>query len=252
MLIFDKICRIYIFRRDRILLKQGLGSIIILPVTPRIDSGTNGDPVADDGEFTWSNQLGDWSKYSAVSLMLRKAFGPLGFQFLTSYTYTIDNEGYAFGTLSTFGSQGSDFGDTSVSIVNRYGRMDTPHQFKLAGSWSHNWGRFGLTTGLTAWYWSGGVYAGIERVATDAGTGTEYVEPAGSRDIGSEYRADLHVEGNFTIKGAIAVGVYVDALNLGNQQMATRVQTNVNSGSFGEANLWQTARRYQVGFKFEF
>jgi hypothetical protein len=216
------------------------------------DSGTNGDPVADDGEFTWSNELGTWSKYSAVSLELRKAFGPRGFQFLTSYTYTLDNEGHATGTLSTFGSQGSGYGDTSVSLVNRYGTLDTPHQFKFAGSWGHTWGRFSLTTGLSAWYYSGKVYAGIQRVPTDAGTGTLYTEPAGSREIGNEYRADLHVEGLFNIKGAIGLGAYIDVLNLGNQQMATRVQTNVASGSFGEANLWQTPRRYQIGFKFEF
>jgi hypothetical protein len=216
------------------------------------DSGTNGDPVAEDGQVTWSNELGTWSKFSGVSLTLTKAFGPSGFQFLTSYTYTIDNEGYASGTGSAFGSQTSDYCDSIVACVNRYGTLDTPHQFKFNGSWSHTWGRFGLTTGLSAWYYSGKVWADIQRVGTAVGTQTEYLEPAGSKEIGNEYRADLHVEGNFTIKGSIAVGAYVDVLNLGNQQMATRVQTNVNSSSYGEANLWQTARRYQVGFKFEF
>ena len=130
-------------------------------------SGTNGDPVADDGELTWSNELGTWMKYSAVSLELRKAFGPSGFQFLTSYTYTITNEGHATGTLSTFGSQGSGYGDTSVSLVNRYGTLDTPHQVKFDGSWSHSWGGFGLTAGIGAWYYSGKVWADSQHQATD-------------------------------------------------------------------------------------
>jgi hypothetical protein len=217
------------------------------------DSGTNGDPEADDGQFTWSNELGTWSKYSAVSLILRKAFGPKGFQFMTSYTYTFDNEGYATGGSSQgFGSQTSDYCDTSVSCVNRYGRLDTPHQFKLDGSWSHSWGRFALTTGLGYWWWSGDVWAARISTPVATGTGTEYIEPAGTNEIGNEQRLDLHVEGNFTIKGSISIGAYFDVLNATDNQNPVRVNTLATSSSFTQANLWQTPRRFQVGFRFDF
>jgi hypothetical protein len=218
------------------------------------DSGTNGDPEGDDGLFTWSNQPGTWMKYSAIELVLRKRMGPKGFQFMTSYTYTIDNEGYATGSSTqVLGSHGDqDFGNTSVSIVNRYGRLDTPHQFKLDGSWSHDWGGLGLTVGVGYWWWSGDVWA--ERVNTTVakGNGTEYLEPAGTNEIGKEQRLDLHVEGMWTVKSRFGFGVYVDLLNAANNQMPVRVNTLGTSSSFGDANLWQTARRFQVGFKFEF
>jgi hypothetical protein len=217
------------------------------------DSGTNGDPVADDGQYTWSNQLGTWLDYQAVEVVLRKALGPSGFQFMTSYTYTFNNEGYASGTnAQAFASQGSTFGDTSVSIVNRYGRLDTPHQFKIDGSWTHSFGKFGLTLGAGYWWWSGDVWAARVNTTVASGTGTEYTEPAGTNEVGNEQRLDLHLEGTFNITDTILIGAYVDLLNATNNQNPVRVNTLETSSTFGDANLWQTPRRFQIGFKFEF
>jgi len=42
--------------------------------------------------------------------------------------------------VSTFGSQTSDFGDSTAALYNRYGDMDTEHQVKFDGSYTLNFG----------------------------------------------------------------------------------------------------------------
>jgi hypothetical protein len=214
-----------------------------------IDAGVFGDAVADDGSYYWTNVDGTWFKYQAIELVVRKALADDRMQFIGSYTYNWENEGYASGTTTTvFASQSGGWGDSSYNLVNRYGDLDTEHQLKVDGSYTLNFGKLGLVTGLSAYYYSGGVWTPIRRRPG----GTEFQEPAGSREIGSQYQFDLHIEGQFTIYKSIVAGAYFDLLNITDEQEPTRIQNSATSASFGMANQWQIPRRYQVGFKLEF
>lgn len=209
-----------------------------------IDAGILGDPVADDGSFYFTNVPGLWKKYEAIELALKKRLSADRLQFLASWTHSFKNEGY-----STY-SQTSAYGNSSVSVVNRWGRTDTDDLVKFAGSYAFP---FRLTIGLTTYYYTGKVWAAYKASPTPKGRYAEYLEPVGSRDVGSQWSMDLHLEQAINLGKGAAVSLYADAINLTNNQAPTARWGNVgNPATFGTPSEWQTPRRYQLGAKLEF
>lgn len=210
------------------------------------DDGTRGDVTPDDNVNHYSNVDGAWKKYQALELVVRKRLADDRVQFITSYTYQIKNEGFSSG------SQLSGFADTSLSVVNRYGDLDTPHLFKLDGSYTLPWGNLPTTTtlGLSGFYYSGPVFSSFRNIRRGSNTGAQFADP--DLEVGSQYEIDLHLEQDVSFLDRFSFALYADALNVTNQQRPTLRQGNLASAAFGRPRAWQTPRRYQFGAKFEF
>jgi hypothetical protein len=217
-----------------------------------IDAGILGDAEADDGAIYWTNVPETWMKYQAIEVSLNKRFAADRIQFITSYTYALENEGFVAFTGNSqlgFASQGGGYGDSSVAVVNRYGKQDTPDMFKFSGSYSFP---FGLDIGLNARWYSGGRYSSYRSVSLPTGRGTEFTEPAGSREIGAWWDTDLHVEQAVKLGARAALSAYVDVFNVFDNQEPILRQGLTTSSVYTQPNQWQAPRRYQVGVKFEF
>jgi outer membrane receptor for ferrienterochelin and colicin len=215
-----------------------------------VDAGILGDPVADDGEFYYTNVPETWMKYQGIELGLKKRMAADRIQFIASYTYVLQNEGVWSGTgNNSFADQLGGYADNSSAVDNRYGDLDTPHLAKFDGSYTFP---FNLTIGLSAYYYSGPYYAWFRRVSTAKGTANAFTETPGQREVGSVWQADLHLEQAFKLGKGISVAIYGDALNVTDNQDPTGRQGRITSGAFQNPTAWQTMRRYQVGAKFEF
>jgi outer membrane receptor for ferrienterochelin and colicin len=215
-----------------------------------VDAGILGDPVADDGEFYYTNVPDTWMKYQGIEIGLKKRMAADRFQFIASYTYVLENKGVWSGAgTNAFADQLGGYLDNSAAVANRYGDLDTPHLAKFDGSYTFP---FNLTIGLSAFYYSGPYYAWYQRVSTPKGTGNEFTEAPGAREVGSVWQADLHLEQSFNLGKSMSISVYGDALNLTDNQDPTNRQGRTTSGAFQNPTAWQTMRRYQVGAKFEF
>jgi len=197
----------------------------------------------DNGSFYYTNIPGTWKKYQALELALRKRMAADRLQFITSYTYTLKDEGFATG------SQFSGYGDSSVAVQNRWGRNDTKHLFKFDGSYTLP---FNLLAGLSAYYYSGPVYSVYDRPRIAKGRGTRYLEPAGSRKVGAQWTVDLHLEQLFNIWKGAKGSIYADVFNVTNNQEPIARQGLKTARNFGKPTYWQTPRTYQIGVKLEF
>lgn len=199
----------------------------------------------DNGSYNYSNVSGSWKKYQAVQLFLRKRLAQDRFQFNASYTYAFKNEGFSTG------DQLSGFADSSVSVANRYGDLDTPHLVKAQGSYTIPWGSAPTSTqiGVSGYWYSGPVYASFRRVRVGSGTFSEFIDP--DLEVGEQWQLDLHLEQEFKI-GAIEASVYGDMFNVTDNQDPLNRQGTVTSAAFRNPTSSQAPRRYQLGVKVSF
>ncbi|MCX7894819.1 MAG: TonB-dependent receptor [Thermoanaerobaculum sp.] len=211
-----------------------------------------------DGEYLWGNaplkrvRVADgrvfttdakWKEYQALEFGLRKRFGPDGFQFIANYTYVLRSRSWA---QARGFSQNSGYGDQPDAFDPLwYGRPETPHEVKFAGSWTAPWKTI---FGITAFWSSGNVYT-----ATRPGSyGTVPLERYGSSRVGNNWEADLHIEHPVTI-GPVKVALYFDLFNaFNNQQPTARGGNSAATATFRKPTTWQAPRQVQVGFKLEY
>lgn len=199
----------------------------------------------DDNAYLFSNVPGRWKEYQGIELYLRKRLADDRFQYSASYTHALKNEGFSTG------DQLSGFADSSVSVVNRFGDIDTSDLVKAAASYSLPWGSLPTSTeiGLSGYWYSGPVYASFRNVATDKGTSAQFVDP--DLEVGEQWSMDLHLEQSVNF-GSVEAGIYADLFNVTNNQDPTGRNGLVTSPNFGKPTGSQTPRRYQLGVKLNF
>ena len=81
-----------------------------------------------------------------------------------------------------------------------------------------------------------------------------YLEPRGNRDGANYYQLDLQLSKGFTISNVrfVLIGTVYNTFS---SEDATAVCSDIGGcGSYetGDYTNWQTPRRYEVGFRFEF
>ena len=196
--------------------------------------------VADGRVFTTNAK---WKEYQALEFMVRKRFGPDGFQFIANYTYVLRSRSWSqtrgFSQFSGYGDQPDAFDPLW------YGKPESPHEVKFAGSWTAPWKTI---FGITAFWSSGNVYT-----ATAPGDfGTVPLERYGSSRVGNNWEADLHVEHPVTV-GPLRLALYFDLFNaFNNQQPTSRGGNSVSTATFRKPTGWQAPRQVQLGFKIEY
>jgi hypothetical protein len=196
--------------------------------------------VADGRVFTTNAK---WKEYQALEFTLRKRFGPDGFQFIANYTYVLRSRAWAqargFSQFSGYGDQPDAFDPLW------YGKPESPHEVKFNGSWTAPWKTI---FGISAYWNSGNVYTWTE----PGDFGTVPLVRAGSKRVGNNWEADLHLEHPVTL-GPIKLAFYFDLFNaFNNQQPTARGGNSAASTTFTKPTGWQSPRQVQVGFKIEY
>lgn len=201
----------------------------------------------NNNSFHYTNQPGTWKEYQALELSIRKRLAADRIQFAASWSHAFKNEGFASG------SQLSGFGDSSLAVANRFGRLDTDDLVKLAGSYNIPWGGLPTSTeiGLSAYWYTGPVYAQTRARRVGSKTGTEYVSPE-RLEVGDQWQADVHLEQSFRFGDNINAAIYGDMFNVTDNQDPTSRNGNTLSANFRRPTGSQAPRRYQLGVKFEF
>ncbi len=175
---------------------------------------------------------------------------------LTSYTYSKSE-----GNIEATQGGGSDFDVYPWHWENRYGYLadHAAHRFKVNGYFliKGDW-----TVGFDG-FWSS-AYTWEPRdnatVNLDIPYGEYFLEPRGNRDANPNYQLDLQLSKGFTIKRMrlLLIGSVYNALS---SEQGTLVcnsiygcGTNADGDPIevGDSTNWQTPRRWEVGFRFEF
>lgn len=181
-------------------------------------------------------------EYQAVTLELRKRFGPDGFQFMANYTYAFKNHAWA----SDWRSVGA-WIFTTPDQMNKlwYGRVNSKQLFKIAGSYTFPWK---MVVGINGYWDEGNLYTPV-RAGTISSTP---LAERGSSKVGSNWESDLYIEQPVKV-GPVTLAVYANVFNMFNNQQPTRRGTNVAvTSSFGLPTAWQSPRSVQLGFKIEY
>ena len=184
-----------------------------------------------------------YMEYQALQFSFRKRFGPDGFQFIANYTYVIKSANWAT-NWSTVGA----FTFTSPEAMNGlwYGKSESPHSFKVNGSYTMPWNTI---IGATAFYNSGNVYTPY----TYEGASFTSIPLAqrGSKTVGSNYDADLYIEQPFRL-GPVTASIYANVFNSFNRQRPNARVGNHDLATYGQPSAWQNPRRVELGVKIEY
>ncbi len=184
-----------------------------------------------------------------------------------SYTYSKSK-----GSQEGDQNSGTDFDVYPAYYVNRYGYLSDhrENRFKLNGFFTikGDWtiGFDGFYSSAFTWQPTanssneGQVWEGNQIPDNIPGGGLYYVEPRGNRDANSNYQLDLQLSKGFHIGQAVRIVLIGSVFNLFSNQEVTQVCSSINgctdvNGDFaatGGPTNWQTPRRYEVGFRFEF
>jgi len=182
-------------------------------------------------------------EYQALSLELRKRFGPDGFQFLANYTYAFKDNGWTYDWRTV----GAWIFTTPEGVdKNWYGRMNSKQFFKVAGSYTFPWK---TVVGINAYWDEGNLYT-VTRY--EGGVSTVPQERRGSSKVGNNWESDFYVEQPVKI-GPVEVALYLNIFNaFNNQQVTGRGAREDIPSSFRLPTAWQAPRQVQVGFKIEY
>jgi len=180
-------------------------------------------------------------EYQAVTVELRKRFGPDGFQFLTNYTYAFKDDAWS----TEYRSVGA-WIFTAPEAMDKlwYGRSNSKQFFKVAGSYTFPWK---TVVGINAYWDEGAVYTPYR-----PGTYGNIPEAErGSLEVGSFWESDLYVEQPVKV-GPVQLALYLNVFNAFNNQKVTGRGGNSTLSTFKLPTAWQNPRSVQVGFKIEY
>ncbi|MEW5806746.1 MAG: TonB-dependent receptor [Acidobacteriota bacterium] len=237
-----------------------------------VEFDVDGDGVADnlinDGNYHIDNVPGKMREYKAIMLSYMKTKGTSNWDIAANYTYS-KTEGW----ISN--SQLDSYGDTSLSVHNRYGKMpyDLTHQLKLAGSLYLPWdirvgGIFQYQSGVP---WTPVIY--VRNLGPAGLRGSVYYnEPRGSRELPRNFTLDLELSKIFKLGAKTEVEFYLDILNVLDKQKPISVYSRYNAtsynayggnpteitytgsvhSSFGRYTVYQTPRQLRLGMLLKF
>jgi len=181
-----------------------------------------------------------------------------------SYTYSKSK-----GSQEYNQNTGPDFDFYPAHYENRYGYLSDHREsrlklngfFNIKGDWTIAFDAF-YSSPFT---WepranptnSGGEYEG--QTIPIIPYGFWFAEPRGSREANSNYQLDLQLSKGFTV-GQVRLVLIGSVFNALSQERVTRVCGQINGctdvdgnhADTGGAINWQTPRRYELGFRFEF
>jgi hypothetical protein len=228
--------------------------------------------VEQDGQTVIANVYENLSDgkldRTSLSFILRRRFRD-GWSMTASYTWS-STEGNCYTVYNSWcGHQYGEYraitNDDGVplSVVNRDGRLpqDLTHDIKLRGNYLFRLGKgHTINLGGFARYQSGGRWT-LNQVTTVPVPGvvpettasiTEYLEPAGSRELSGSYQLDLNASWQFPIVGRLSGSLLLEALNVTNEQellfasdAGTRAE--IADPSYLAANWnYQTPRQYRA------
>ncbi len=171
--------------------------------------------------------------------------------FIASYTYS-DSKGNVGYTQNA----GVAFDNYPFDFVNRYGLDEAHHHVKINGYAQLPWQ---MTVGVDAFWTSEYPWTPV----TDTLNGEEhpyrdnyvYAEPRGSRRGPDNYQLDVELRKGFTFGDTRAqlIGTVINVLSSEQQIDQCNLVQGCGGGlQLGDATDWQTPRRYEVGFRFEF
>ena len=169
---------------------------------------------------------------------------------LASYTYSKSKGNLA----SSFGATGA-FDIYPYHFVNQYGYLPDHrlHRFKLNGYFAikGDW-----TIGFDGEWGSNFTWEPQANSSDDPAIpyGVMYLEPRGSREGADFYQLDLQVSKGFTISKVrlVLIGTVFNTFSNENATSVCRGIGGCGSYEMGDFTDWQTPRRYEVGFRFEF
>jgi len=166
---------------------------------------------------------------------------------LASYTYSKSE-----GNLEYSQGGSTDYDFCPEHCTNRYGYLsdDRRHRVKLNGYFILP---ANFTLGVDA-FWSSAFAFAESQSALNAGYGTEYLEPRGSRRASNNYQLDLSVTYRLNL-GQVGVELIGSVVNVLDSERVTGVCSDPNgcgSYDFTDATSWQSPRRFELGFRLEF
>ena len=184
-----------------------------------------------------------------------------------SYTYSKSR-----GSQEWDQNRGYDFDVYPAFYENRYGYLSDhrENRFKLNGFFSidGDW-----TIGFDGFYSSpftwqptangsneGEVWEGNQIPDYIPGSGLYFVEPRGNREANSNYQLDLQLSKGFHFGQGMRIVLIGSVFNAFSSEQVGTICTSINgctdvngdSVDTGGPTDWQTPRRYEVGFRFEF
>jgi hypothetical protein len=225
-------------------------------------TNTHGFPYLDPNG-TVLGTINTQREYRALSLVLSKRFNRR-YQFQASYvaSKSEDSGSNALGGTAQFES-------ANDGLVNKFGEVGRPHEFKLLGSY-----QVPVVEVLLAGYYrllSGTRYtpffqltnAQVNTVAAGLGASARqiFLEPRGSHLTPNQSIVDLRVEKIVTLPDASDIGVFLDVQNLFNSDAVTLVQDRVPSTLitgfpdpvlYGSPRAILTARQASIGARWKF
>ncbi len=170
-------------------------------------------------------------------------------------TYTLSE---SKGSIGYTQNQGSDFDVFPDHFVNRFGFLgdDARHRVKLNGFVKLPWE---IILGTNFIWDSGTPYSVTSTNAPNAGYGSVFLEPRGSRRLPDFYQLDAQLQKDFVL-GPLRLGLIGSVFNALDTEIATGRDGSVGTGTlanpnnvrFNLDNSWQRPRRYEVGFRVEF
>ncbi|MEP0773223.1 MAG: TonB-dependent receptor [Acidobacteriota bacterium] len=183
-----------------------------------------------------------YMEYQAMTLELRKRFGPDGFQFLANFTYAFKDDTWS----ASWRSVGPwVFTIPEAMDKNWYGRTNSKKLFKVAGSYTFPWK---MVVGINGYWDEGNLYT-----ATTPGVyGSIPLEKRGSSKVGSNWESDFYLEQPFKV-GPVTLAGYFNVFNMfNNQQVTGRGSNSATPSTFRLPTAWQSPRSVQWGIKIEY
>lgn len=170
-------------------------------------------------------------------------------------TYTLSE---SKGSVGYTQNAGSDFDVFPDHFVNRFGYLsdDARHRVKLDGFVKLPWE---FTFG-TNFYWDSGTpYNVTSTRAPNAGYGTVFLEPRGSRRLPDYYQWDVQLQKDFVF-GPVRFGLIGSVFNVLDTEIELTRDGSVGRGTlahptnarFNFPTSWQRPRRYEAGVRVEF
>lgn len=184
------------------------------------------------GDRTYFNASYVWSKYTG--------------NFDQDNT-TLNNDGNIFIGSSNYGD-----GPGRYPWDMKQGRLagDKPHLFKAFGyyttDWDANVGAYFVFQSGTPWENWDGAYYGYSNDTI------RYSEPAGSRRSASHWQLDLSYTQNVTFAEKYTLKFRADLYNLFDRQTGYRINSVVDSTTYGEPTKYFSPRRLQLSVGFDF
>lgn len=210
-------------------------------------------PVPEEGAGCLEYYLGNLPDLSRDYEGIILKYETRTFDWLTlfaSYTYSKSK-----GNLDDSYEATAAFDVYPYHFVNRYGYLADHRlqRFKLNGFFAikGDW-----NIGFDGWWSSNFTWQPVANEYDDPAIPYDvmYLEPRGSRDGADYYQLDLQLSKGFTISNVrlVLIGTVYNTFSSEN---ATAVCSDIGGcGSYetGDYTNWQTPRRYEVGFRFEF